>query len=430
MYGFYTSKSQIFPYSLLTSLITEIKIERKKESTFFKIEKDQVNFLSSSYKEHPEKDAGNILWSESIEIPLINYEPKGILNSFEVYIDDKNFFKSDGSKVVAHKFEDNLIYKYSHNSFSVLKNSSISIEEFNSALKRNGGIKLLDKFQGQLISLVPLTNEDQECAYVVLINITTNKIIFKLPCIPDYMNVDFNGIGGGYVYDEVTNNLYLAVGAPESNSYIISKLSQDKTSYYGKILEIPLNTLIGNSNDINIFSSGIRSVLSMSAFKDNIIAVENGPRGGDEINRIIKSGNYGWPYVSLGDEYNLRKINKDKSIIDISSEVIIDPIFSFLPSIAPSTISDCPMVYKNFYHPYNCSLIGSLRGKTIYFALFDKDYKKLKSLESFRIGYRVRRLDIISDQEVLIFTDTGKAVFLKLKKMKDFDLLPLRDINL
>jgi len=188
--------------------------------------------------------------------------------------------------------------------------------------------------------------------------------------------------------------------------------------------------LIGNSNDINIFSSGIRSVLSMSAFKDNIIAVENGPRGGDEINRIIKSGNYGWPYVSLGDEYNLRKINKDKSIIDISSEVIIDPIFSFLPSIAPSTISDCPMVYKNFYHPYNCSLIGSLRGKTIYFALFDKDYKKLKSLESFRIGYRVRRLDIISDQEVLIFTDTGKAVFLKLKKMKDFDLLPLRDINL
>ena len=30
---------------------------------------------------------------------------------------------------------------------------------------------------------------------------------------------------------------------------------------------------------------------------------EHGPRGGDEINRIVKGKNYGWPIVSHGKEY-------------------------------------------------------------------------------------------------------------------------------
>ena len=430
MYGFISSKNKTFPYGLITSFVSEIKMAGLNEFQVFEIDKEQPIPLSqSSNQKSDNRSANAIPWTEGISISKINYEPKGILNSFEVYIDDKNFFKS-GGKTITHKIEDKFIYRYSHSSFEALKNSSILSKEFNSALRKNGGIKLLDVFDSQLISLVPLIDENKECAYVVLINITINKLILKLPCVPDYMNVDFNGIGGGYVYDQIKRKLYLAVGAPESNSYLISKLSQDKASYYGKILEIPINTLLGRSNEINIYATGIRSVLSMNTFNKNIIAVENGPRGGDEINNIIKYGNYGWPYTSLGDEYNLKKINKDKFAIDFNDEMVIDPIFSFIPSIAPSTINECPRAYSNFYYPYNCALIGSLRGNTLYFALFDKNYTKVVSLESFKIGYRIRRVEIFSDQEILVFTDTGKTVFIKLKEMKNFNLLPLSDINL
>lgn len=430
MYGFVSSKNKTFPYDLITSFVSEIKILGLNESSVFEIDGGQaIPLLQNSNQESHNSNANAIPWTEVISISKIMYEPKGILNSFEVYIDDKNFFEP-GGKTITHKIEGKSIYRYSHSSFEAIKNSSILSKEFNSALRKNGGIKLLDVFDGQLISLVPLIDENKECAYVVLINITINKLILKLPCVPDYINVDFNGIGGGYVYDQIKRKLYLAVGAPESNSHLISKLSQDKASYYGKILEIPINTLLGQGNEINIYATGIRSVLSMNAFNQNIIAVENGPRGGDEINSITKYGNYGWPYTSLGDEYNLQKINKDRSAIEPNNERVVDPIFSFIPSVAPSTISECPKMYSNFYYPYNCALVGSLRGNTLYFALFDKNYKKLVSLESFKIGYRIRRVEIFSDQEMLIFTDSGKTVFIKLKEMKNFNLLPLRDINL
>ena len=31
---------------------------------------------------------------------------------------------------------------------------------------------------------------------------------------------------------------------------------------------------------------------------------EHGPRGGDELNRIVKGRNYGWPIVSYGTKYD------------------------------------------------------------------------------------------------------------------------------
>ena len=46
-------------------------------------------------------------------------------------------------------------------------------------------------------------------------------------------------------------------------------------------------------------------ILGLVVNEDNsIIATENGPRGGDEINKIIFGGNYGWPVASYGRRYD------------------------------------------------------------------------------------------------------------------------------
>ena len=37
--------------------------------------------------------------------------------------------------------------------------------------------------------------------------------------------------------------------------------------------------------------------------KDVILSTEHGPKGGDEINKIIENENYGWPIASYGIIY-------------------------------------------------------------------------------------------------------------------------------
>ena len=59
---------------------------------------------------------------------------------------------------------------------------------------------------------------------------------------------------------------------------------------------------------------------------------EHGPRGGDEINIIRKGGNYGWPVVSFGVNYDGTPVGTGKQ----HHAGMIDPVWHWTPSIAPS----------------------------------------------------------------------------------------------
>lgn len=56
---------------------------------------------------------------------------------------------------------------------------------------------------------------------------------------------------------------------------------------------------------------------------------EHGPRGGDEINRITRAKNYGWPLVTYGMHYDGRPISAKTSAPGME-----DPIHYWVPSIA------------------------------------------------------------------------------------------------
>ncbi len=59
-----------------------------------------------------------------------------------------------------------------------------------------------------------------------------------------------------------------------------------------------------SNGEYSIYSSGHRNILGLYADKNTILASENGPKGGDEINKILLGRNYGWPISSYGDYYN------------------------------------------------------------------------------------------------------------------------------
>ena len=86
-------------------------------------------------------------------------------------------------------------------------------------------------------------------------------------------------------------------------------MAQKDDSLFGKILRIKKNvlleTIVNNKEylEIDIFSKGHRVPQGLTKIDNTIFNVEHGPKGGDEINRVRKNGNYGWPSVSYGTNY-------------------------------------------------------------------------------------------------------------------------------
>ena len=80
----------------------------------------------------------------------------------------------------------------------------------------------------------------------------------------------------------------------------------------------------------------------------------DGPGGGDEVNVIVKGGNYGWPVVSH----------------DESKEGMISPVFIYTPAVAPAS----GMFYRSDKIPQfkNNFFFGCLRGQAIIRVVVDQ----------------------------------------------------------
>ena len=77
-------------------------------------------------------------------------------------------------------------------------------------------------------------------------------------------------------------------------------IAQDDNLNFGKIISIDIDT-----KEYTYFSKGHRNPQGLLYLKDKdvVLSTEHGPKGGDEINKIIKDENYGWPIASYGIIY-------------------------------------------------------------------------------------------------------------------------------
>jgi glucose/arabinose dehydrogenase len=205
-----------------------------------------------------------------------------------------------------------------------------------------------------------------------------------------YTNFPEIAAGGRITFDQ-KGHVYISVGAKGENEY---DGIQDLTKPYGKIHRvyesgnIPTdNPFYNNSNFLSsIWSYGHRNPqgLEYNFKKEELWSTEMGPRGGDELNLIIKGGNFGWPLYSKGVKYNGSPLSYAYDAkINFSYQDITQPIIDFTPSPALSSF----IFYKGkIFSKWKENLIvGTLRGTDLLRIVFksDKSYYIEKIIENF-----------------------------------------------
>jgi glucose/arabinose dehydrogenase len=160
-----------------------------------------------------------------------------------------------------------------------------------------------------------------------------------------------------------------------------------------------INFLDGKSE---IFSTGHRNPQGLYVSKNIILSTEHGPRGGDEINRIFKGKNYGWPVASYGETYNENYSNKDqfnykKNHYNLGFE---EPLFAFTPSIGITQILPVNIKFSERWE--NSFLIGSLRAQSLYRVVFDHNFTRVINFEKILISNRIRDINYSAEYNFFI----------------------------
>ena len=127
--------------------------------------------------------------------------------------------------------------------------------------------------------------------------------------------------------------------------------AQDRGQHNGSVIRVNRDGTVPGDNPFvreegmqpEIWSWGHRNIQGAGLDSSgNLIVSEHGARGGDEVNRVRKGANYGWPVISYGVHYSGGKIGEGTSKPGMEQ-----PDFYWDPSIAPSGL----MVYSGKLWP-------------------------------------------------------------------------------
>lgn len=125
----------------------------------------------------------------------------------------------------------------------------------------------------------------------------------------------------------------------------------------------------------HIWSFGHRNPQGMALDRSaRLWAHEHGAKGGDEINRISKGVNYGWPVISYGTHYSGRKIGEGTAKAGMQQ-----PEYYWDPSIAPSGYTIHSKSGDHYVGSLKFDYIARLRGSAL------KEVQQIQSKDTIRV---------------------------------------------
>jgi cytochrome c2 len=209
--------------------------------------------------------------------------------------------------------------------------------------------------------------------------------------------------GAGRLAYREDGKLYLTIG----DHYIVApKVSEDSNTTFGKVIEINLHI-----NNWSQHSKGHRNQEKLTFGRDGrLVFTEYGPHGGDELNIISKGGDYGWPNVTLGTEYNSYEWDSETSLVGTHVGYKA-PLFAWVPSIAPTQLIEV----SNFNPRWDGDLlVGTLKASSLYRLRLESN--RVLYEERIWIGQRIRDLTQTSDGTIVLWTDDTQLLFLTVDK--------------
>jgi glucose/arabinose dehydrogenase len=193
--------------------------------------------------------------------------------------------------------------------------------------------------------------------------------------------------------------------------------AQDMKSNMGKILRLNDDGTPAKDNPFaaeggvtaEIWSLGHRNVLGL-AFDPagKLWDIEMGPKGGDELNLVVRGANYGYPVVSNGNHYD----GKDIPDHDTRPEFAA-PKITWTPVISPSSL----IFYSGKLFPdwEGDAFAGGLSGKALVRIEFEGE--SAKEAERYEMGQRIREVEQGPDGALWLLEDQDEGTGGRLLKL-------------
>ncbi len=192
--------------------------------------------------------------------------------------------------------------------------------------------------------------------------------------------------------------------------------AQNIANHFGTIVRLNTDGSVPGDNPLldetgarpEIYSYGHRNIQGLALDPETGVlwSNEHGPRGGDEINRILPGANYGWPAATHGVDYSGARISPYRELPGMESPKLV-----WTPASAPSGLA----VYRGDLFPeWNGNLLsGGLVSRAVHRLEIDGDgvteaERLFESLES-----RIRDVRVGPDGAIYLLTDSPAGRLLR-----------------
>lgn len=193
--------------------------------------------------------------------------------------------------------------------------------------------------------------------------------------------------------------------------------AQDRSLHNGSVVRVNRDGSVPRDNpyidqaDIQpeIWSYGHRNPQGAGLdARGTLWTAEHGARGGDEVNRVQKGANFGWPVISFGVHYSGAKIGQGSAAAGMEQ-----PAHYWDPSIAPSGL----MVYQGDMFPEwkGDMFVGSL--KFNYISRLDVAGSRVSEVEQIAGDATLRVRDIVEAPDgSILFISVGNAAVYRISR--------------
>lgn len=194
--------------------------------------------------------------------------------------------------------------------------------------------------------------------------------------------------------------------------------AQDLTTHLGKVVRIerdgsvPVgNPHLGVSARPELWSFGHRNPqgAALHPTTGELWLVDHGPQGGDELNRVMPGGNYGWPIKSYGCSYGAPIGTTCRIGGGTHAPTYIEPVSYWVPrSIAPSGL----VFYTGAGFPewQGNAFLGALAGTALWRVELSGATEVSRERLFANLGERIRCVRQGPDGWLYLLTDSGKLI--------------------